>query len=1203
MERTIRYGGKVYNSIKEFAKEYNLPYQQTINKLNSGYTVDQIIRGEKKSDVEPHPLHIAVEYKGRQYSSLLRFCQENNLKYSRIYSLQKKGMSIEEILKHEGIVIADDVDFETEEFCLTNEDGLYEISKMSKGIRSVFEDNPYCVLGISCNSTKVEALDRRDKLEKIGRLGGSETFSSEYDLTGVEKPNRELGHLQIVLNNLDKLEYRWMWYFSCEYADKWNSEELYKNRSEKLEYDAFLACFQGGLIADPYFSDTERWRMILSMMNTFITMEDSELYRELLKRITDTERSKYNYRMVVNSFRDVVRGLLVSTMENADGEVLINIAALLSDSNGRIEKELRESLNTRALRWVDRILEGVKDTLKSVSAVKSLNQADSSEANKMFMHLDKLARRDFAVAEKISKKLDSFHGEMMMDRIKGAVYDATIVLTAGGRKKDACRFDSMIYIYCTEKQKEEIKKVYPAEWWEIPESELTIEECRRIAGRFEARNDWKNGFIWMLRAANKGDAASQNDVGVYFALGRGRQTDNAEAFKWFEKAAKGGNAVAYGNLAHRYYDGTYPCKKDREKAREYWITAYKINRAGGYDKKLDQYFPKWRSEKHPLLTFSERDWRYRVRPYAEDGIVDAEYWYAVLLYKGINGCTKSKDEARRWFLRAAVYDHPLAIKDLRTYYSINAGELFDANQMFNRGANFRKSDNRQDQDLAFYWFRKAEINGYDDADNIIGVCYNDGTGVEQNAEKACEYYLKAINRKNNAGALYNYGVHLYYGNGVAQDKEKAKEYLIKAKAQGNKAAIDFLKDKYGIEDKYRPFDFGDFEDLTIYNNRIRIDFCGIKTDYKSTVFQFWISNNDDNAHTFWIKNVKHNGESVGTITRIGDCKSGKFSFFKTAFEMSQEDNIDYIEFSVEVDDEGTTELFTLDTVKLTLFNRIHTYKNEVISGTGNGNLTALTNGLRDDDDEEDEEQKEYSFANDDFDDILIYEDDGIRIEFGGFEVEDEKVYAIVWSKNTSNKTYRLWAKDIVIDDSRVSKYEEVVTSMPDGSWESTKLLMDGVDLEVYYDVEFTIEVNDENDKALAFSKRVKCHIDFSEEEIETELVEHVDYDEDDDGEDETVVDDDDDDEEEEDDEIEDEEADADPFGLNDYLRVENSFCMVSEEHNGLEIYFPSIPPEFVRASLKEDGWRWHRQKGCWYARDTQNRRDLAKIITGKDLRE
>lgn len=1187
--RRIQCEGYIFTSIKEFTTAYNLPYQQTVNKLKNGYTADQIVSENNRTSGRQGVSYVSFEYKGKYYPSLSNFCQEHNLKYSRIYFLKNKGMSIEDILEHEGIVLSDDVEEGEDSFY---KDGLYVISKMTAGIRKVFEDNPYCVLGISCRSSRMEALNQRDKLEKLDRLGASGTYSSKFDLHGVEKPNRELGHIQIVLNNLGKIEYRWMWYLTSEYVDSWNSETLFEShKTETNEYDFFLACLQQGLIVDPLFSDTKKWNTIFNITESIYALDDAVLYKILSKRLTEDDRKKYNYRMVVNNFRDVIRNSIVSTMEAADGNALLNICLLLSDNRKGIKKELRENLDTWVLRWIDRILVNIKDFLKNIQSIKKLNQAGAAEASEMYSYLDLLAKRDFAAAEKLSQKLDSFHGEMMMDKIKETVYDATIVLAAGGRKRDACRFDSMIYIYCTDVQKKEIKRVYPAEWLEIPESEFTVEECRSIAANFEAKKDWTNGFIWMMRAAKKGDAASQNDVGVYYALGRGRKEDQAEAFYWYEKAAEGGNAVAYGNLAYRYYDGVLPCKKDKEKAKKYWITAYKINRSGGFDKKLDEYFPKWRKEEHPLLTFSEDDWEYIIRPYAEDGIVDAEYWYAVLLYKGINGCIKDTEKARRWFLKAAIYDHPSAIRDLKIYYKIDAQELSDINKMFSRGCDLRKSKIKQDQDLAFYWLFKVSINGHDDMDNLIGLCYYNGIGVDQNYEIACEYYLKSIEKKNNIGALYNYGLSLFLGHGVKEDKEKAKEFFLKAKANGSKAAENFLLEKYGIGDGYKQFEYEDFSDIILHNKKIIIQFCGIKTESNKAILKFWINNTDAASHSFWIKNVKQNGNLVENITKIGNCDSQASSYFTKEFNIIQKEDIDYIEFSIEVDNEGTIELFTLDTVKLTLFNRVHLLSYEIICGTGSNLEADNSYESAEEPDEEDAEQ-DYAFADDDFDDLLIYEDNGLRIEFGGFTVEDEKVYATIWSKNTSKKNYHLLAKDIVIDDTRVCENAEVITSEPGDSWIYTGLFLEGVGLDIYYDVEFTIEIKDENNSVSAFSKRVKCRIDFSRKEISAELSEHVNYDEDDE------------------DDVTDNNAESQPdndteegdrFGLNKYLYVANSYCMTNEKHNGLEIYFPSIPSEFVRATLKEEGWHWHREKKCWYARDTYSGRKLAKNITGHNV--
>ena len=135
-----------------------------------------------------------------------------------------------------------------------------------------------------------------------------------------------------------------------------------------------------------------------------------------------------------------------------------------------------------------------------------------------------------------------------------------------------------------------------------------------------------------------------------------------------------------------------------------------------------------------------------------------------------------------------------------------------------------------------------------------------------------------------------------------------------------------------------------------------------------------------------------------------------------------------------------------------------------------------------------------------------------------------------------------------------------------------------LDLDTYYNVEFTVVISDLQDMIVGMAKRVSARIDFSEEEISAILSDHVDYEDD-------------------------EEADADDgASASDSLFVENSFCMRNEERDGLEIYFPDIPNEYVRATMKEQGWRWHRQKGCWYVRENAERAELARRITGSEIK-
>jgi len=54
---------------------------------------------------------------------------------------------------------------------------------------------------------------------------------------------------------------------------------------------------------------------------------------------------------------------------------------------------------------------------------------------------------------------------------------------------------------------------------------------------------------------------------------------------------------------------------------------------------------------------------------------------------------------------------------------------------------------------------------------------------------------------------------------------------------------------------------------------------------------------------------------------------------------------------------------------------------------------------------------------------------------------------------------------------------------------------------------------------------------------------------------------------------------------------------LNPECKGIEITFDSKPAADVRALLKENGFRWHKVKHLWYAKDTDERRTFAEAIT------
>lgn len=54
---------------------------------------------------------------------------------------------------------------------------------------------------------------------------------------------------------------------------------------------------------------------------------------------------------------------------------------------------------------------------------------------------------------------------------------------------------------------------------------------------------------------------------------------------------------------------------------------------------------------------------------------------------------------------------------------------------------------------------------------------------------------------------------------------------------------------------------------------------------------------------------------------------------------------------------------------------------------------------------------------------------------------------------------------------------------------------------------------------------------------------------------------------------------------------------LNNELNGIEIYFDEKPEGLIRDSLKELGYRWNRKKLCWYAKQREDRLELAERLT------
>ena len=102
-------------------------------------------------------------------------------------------------------------------------------------------------------------------------------------------------------------------------------------------------------------------------------------------------------------------------------------------------------------------------------------------------------------------------------------------------------------------------------------------------------------------------------------------------------------------------------------------------------------------------------------------------------------------------------------------------------ELFNQGVEYYQS---YEYEKAVAYFRKAAEQGLAEAQNNLGLCYDNGEGVTQNDKEAAKWYRKAA-EQGFASAQNNLGFRYETGKGVTQNDKEAAKWYRKAAEQGH----------------------------------------------------------------------------------------------------------------------------------------------------------------------------------------------------------------------------------------------------------------------------------------------------------------------------------------------------------------------------------------------------------------------------------
>ncbi|RUS29084.1 kinase-like domain-containing protein [Jimgerdemannia flammicorona] len=255
---------------------------------------------------------------------------------------------------------------------------------------------------------------------------------------------------------------------------------------------------------------------------------------------------------------------------------------------------------------------------------------------------------------------------------------------------------------------------------------------RELGRRYElsdinADRTKKLAFRWYIRAAIGGDAIAQYKVACQYYLGEGTTRDEVEAFKWYGRASLAGDVEAQCWLGTCFQMGA-GTEVDHARAFKWFGKAAASGNEGAQSSLGTCY---------ELGLGVSMDKNKAIQLYRRASRPEFEY----LLYG-----------------RAANEGDPAAMYRLGVCYRDGMGCLKDHGQMYR-------------------WFFAAASAGNAKAQRELGHCYSNGVGTKRDEEKAMEWYMRAAE----GGEATAREIVLAYNGESSKTDEPVKENELEAK--------------------------------------------------------------------------------------------------------------------------------------------------------------------------------------------------------------------------------------------------------------------------------------------------------------------------------------------------------------------------------------------------------------------------------------
>mmetsp|Transcript_2578 Transcript_2578/g.3718 ORF Transcript_2578/g.3718 Transcript_2578/m.3718 type:complete len:1461 (+) Transcript_2578:162-4544(+) len=347
-----------------------------------------------------------------------------------------------------------------------------------------------------------------------------------------------------------------------------------------------------------------------------------------------------------------------------------------------------------------------------------------------------------------------------------------------------------------------VNDVKSSKWWKRAAEQGNKEALHMMgliheAGRGRPR-DLMKAVEYHQKAAKKGQIQSQTRLAEYYEQGLGIEKDLSKSFYWYSQAADQGHAPSQHKLAIALLDGDKNVEQDEKRA----IYLLKLAAKSGYAPACLSLAQTLQCESPDVFTWLERA--------AKNGSIEAMYLLGT-----------RKTTAKSQILQSTSPEVDLD-ETVRTIDNIDNAEekhnvIEQGSKLYRKKWLRRAADAGHDKAMcalayaaaaagnateALDWWKRASAVGSIEASFNLGVCYDNGWGMEDNhnQEKAAQYFLKAA-RGGDADAMFNYACCLERDEGKQEiDTKGALRWLFRAAEKNHVAAQYNLGKRYAIGD-------------------------------------------------------------------------------------------------------------------------------------------------------------------------------------------------------------------------------------------------------------------------------------------------------------------------------------------------------------------------------------------------------------------